>query len=255
MRCRGYRFIPLVGPAIIYENLYRSYTEIRDHIEYNARKLKAVCLKGGETKGILAGIQEVGQVKMDFSQIDRSDFRTIRRNKTVEISARIDYEVQLIFDGIRLTYRLIVPELGQWWNWDGRTESQHDGHWGKHPYQTEATMQNIAAAYDVSGYRIRPGKTHADEPSSSTRANKMRVTSGQRERTQISAGQRRMPDHSPTSIIPTNRTSDRRKTPKARPRQKPCGHCCRSNQALRCDVSHRETRCTRCVRLRLTCKP
>ena len=93
---------------------------------------------------------------MDFSLIDRQDFRirTITRNGIAEEVALIDYEVQLVFDGIRLTYRLIVPELGQWWNWDGKTESQHDGNWGRHPHQAEATMENIAAAYDVSGYRV-----------------------------------------------------------------------------------------------------
>ena len=151
--------------------------------------MKAVCLKDGKTDGFLAGIHEVGQVKMDFSQIDRSEFRTTIHSKSDEVSARIDYEVQLIFDGIRLTYRLIVPELGQWWDWDEETEPQHDGHWGKHPYQAEATMENIAAAYDVSGYRVKPGKIHADKPSQARRANKTSVTSNQHDRALRSAGQ------------------------------------------------------------------
>ena len=191
------------------------------------------------------------------------------RDKTAEVFALIDYEAQLVFEDIRLTYRLIVPELGQWWNWDGKTESMHDRHWGMRPYQAEATMENIAAAFDVSGYRVGTDKAHADKPSSSLNANGTSVTSGQHDRAQISPGQqessqspsaqllsqRPMPVDSPNSIISTNRTSGRVRTPKARPRQRPCGHCLRSKRGLICDVTPKEMRCTRCVRLHLTCKP
>ncbi|CAF9936148.1 MAG: hypothetical protein HETSPECPRED_010032 [Heterodermia speciosa] len=159
-RIRGYRYIPVTGPASISESLYRSYTETRDHVRYNA-----------------PGIQEVGQLKMDFSLIDRQDFRirTITRDGTAEEVALIDYEVQLIFDGIRLTYRLIVPELGQWWNWDGKTESQHDVQWGKNPYHAEATIENVAAAYDFglepAGSSSTPASKHpiSVDPASQTK--------------------------------------------------------------------------------------
>ena len=204
---------------------------------------------------------------MDLSLIDRQDFRTFTHDKTAEQFALIDYEVQLVFDGIRLTYRLIVPELGQWWNWDGEIGSQHDRHFGMHPYHAEATMENIAAAYDVSGYRT--GKAHRGQPSSTLKANTTSVTSVHRDRVQVSPGQQAISQSpsaqllsqrvtladSPNSANSANRASGQLKTPKARPRQRPCGHCIRSKQALVCEISPKETSCTRCVRLNLTCKP
>ena len=201
---------------------------------------------------------------MDFSPIDRSNFRTLRREESAELFVKIDYEVQLIFDGIRLTYRLIVPELGQFRNWDDRPESQHDRHWGKHYYQAEATMENIAAAYDVSGYRT--GKAHADKPSSSFRGNTTSATSGEHDRTGISprqqgASQSRplsqgpMTTDSSNSIVSTSRNFGPMRTSGGRPRQRPCRPCLRSKQKLPCVVSPQEKRCIRCVRLHLTCKP
>ena len=162
---------------------------------------------------------------MDFSLLDRSNFPTWSREESAEIFAEIKYEVQLIFDGIRLTYRLIVPELGQWWNWDGNEELQHDRHWGKTPYKAEVTMENIAAAYDVSGYRVR---SDADELASSLRADTTSVTLGEHDRARIS---------------------------KARPRQRLCGNCRRSKQKHACEAPPTGTRCTRCVRLHITCEP
>ena len=188
------------------------------------------------------------------------------RDETAEVFALIDYEVQLVFEGIRLTYRLIVPELGQWWDWDGEEKSQNDQHWGKRPYHREATMENIAAAFDVSGYRT--GKAHADKPSSGLRANRTSVTSGQHDGAQISPDQQAssqspsahllshklMPIDPPNSTISTDRVSGRGRNPKARPRQRPCGQCLRSKRGLMCDVTPNEKRCTRCVRLHLKCK-
>lgn len=188
---------------------------------------------------------------MDFSPIDRSDFRSLKPPKSDELFAKIDYEVQLIFDGIRLTYRLIVPEGGRWWNWDGELESQHDRNWGQHPYQAEATMENISAAFDVSGYRVRRGEAHADKPSSSLKANTASMTSAQHDRAQIARGQQ-TGSHSPSAQLLSQRPMTTRK---ARPRQRPCGHCLRSRQKLMCEVLPKETRCTRCVRLHLRCKP
>ena len=190
------------------------------------------------------------------------------RDKSAEVFVLIDYEVQLVFDGIRLTYRLIVPELGQWWNWDGKTESMHDRHWGMQAYQAEATMESIAAAFDVSGYRVGTGEAHADKTSSSLNANGTSVTSGQHDRAQISPdrqassqspsaqllSQKLMSIDPPNSTISTNRVSGRGRNPKARPRQRPCGHCLRSKGGLMCDFRPKEMRCTRCVRLHLKCK-
>ena len=70
--------------------------------------------------------------------------------------AKPKYEVQLIFNGVLLAYRLIVPELGQWHNWDDKAElldpaKMNDRHWGNHFYQSKPTMTNVAAAFDVSG--------------------------------------------------------------------------------------------------------
>ena len=182
----------------------------------------------------------------------------MRHHESVEVSAKIDYEVQLIFDGIRLTYRLIVPEFGQWWNWDGRLESQHDRHWGMHPYQAEATMENIAAAFDVSGYRVRTGKAHGEKPTSILRASTTSVTTAQHARAQISPGQQAS-SQSPSAQLLSQRpmTMDflgPMGTRRARPRQRPCGSCLRSKQKLPCEIPPQERRCTRCVRLHLVCK-
>lgn len=198
---------------------------------------------------------------MDFSLIDRQDFRirTITRDGTAEEVALIDYEVQLIFDGIRLTYRLIVPELGQWWNWDGKTESQHDVQWGKNPYHAEATIENVAAAYDVSGYRVT-GKA------SSLRANGTSLALSQQDRAPRQQASTQSPStqllkqrlttaDSPNSVVSTSHTFSQTRTPNTRRRGRPCWNCLRSKQKLVCEVSLKERRCTRCVKLHLACRP
>lgn len=75
-----------------------------------------------------------------------------------------------MFDGLSLTYKLIVPEFGKWRKWNGEPESQCDEHWGLRPHHVEATIRNSASAFDVSSYRVRmknqipSGTPHSQTP-------------------------------------------------------------------------------------------
>ncbi|KAG7007535.1 hypothetical protein G7Y79_00009g026440 [Physcia stellaris] len=154
LRSRGTRYVPLEGPTVLWENLYRSYNRSEDHIDIKSR-----------------GVEKVGRLVLDFSKIDRRNFRrhTTTHDNLREEFVKLDYEVQLIFDGVRLTYRLIVPELGRWWNWDGGEQSMSDDDWGANPHQVEIIMENVTAAFDVSGYRIRTEPARSERlPSTST---------------------------------------------------------------------------------------
>ena len=39
LRSRGTRYVPLEGPTVLWENLYRSYNRSEDHIDIKSRKL------------------------------------------------------------------------------------------------------------------------------------------------------------------------------------------------------------------------
>lgn len=67
----------------------------------------------------------------------------------------MEYEVQLKFDGLHFSHELIVPTLGKWWGFNNTAgEECLDAHWGPNPTKIRGETKNVAAAFDVSGYRV-----------------------------------------------------------------------------------------------------
>ena len=98
--------------------------------------------------------QIVGKLELDFSNINREKFK--QRFYKRKWFAKLKYEVQIVLNGVLLAYRLIVPELGRWWNYDEKLDlldptKMCDRHWGYNYHEAKATMTNVAAAFDVSG--------------------------------------------------------------------------------------------------------
>lgn len=156
-RSRGSRIVPITGDVVIYENLYRSYTETKPHKRLTASKsfIKQHSTKNETMTLVLqTESQNVGQLELNFSGISRDRFKhKLYRGK---MFAKLKYEVQLIFNEVRLAYRLIVPEFGRWWNWVDKLElldpaRMSDRHWDNNFHEAEAIMTNVAAAFDVSG--------------------------------------------------------------------------------------------------------
>ncbi|KAG7006032.1 hypothetical protein G7Y79_00016g040170 [Physcia stellaris] len=126
LRARGYRFVPLTGPTSIREYIYRSYIHDRDHMKVNT-----------------PGIEKVGSLNIPFDNVDRSKYEKLEPARKY---VKLEYEVQMIFDGVRFTYRLIVPPYGKFMGHNG----QNAGGLCHEKY-----IDNVAGAFDVSGYRVR----------------------------------------------------------------------------------------------------
>ena len=107
----------------------------------------------------LGGIVEVGSLVWVFSHIDLKHLEILTVSGTGRKYVRLVYELQIAFDGLRLTYSLIVPKNGRWRNWQEETEAMTDEQWGPNPYQAKCTLENLPAAFDVSGYRVRSNST------------------------------------------------------------------------------------------------
>ena len=207
----------------------------------------------------------MGRLVLDFSKIDRRKFRrhTTTHDNLREDFVKLDYEVQLIFDGVRLTYRLIVPELGCWRNWDGGEQSMSDDDWGANPYKVEIIMENVTAAFDVSGYRIRTEPPQSERlPSTFTVS--MRSNFATVRDAKLSGSQHG--ESSSTSIL--SDTSSEYRTVNSREsidhsanvsrqprsangavRRRPCRSCRHAKVDTVCEDSTSGNRCTRCVRL------
>ena len=74
----------------------------------------------------------------------------------------MEYEVQAKFNGLQLSYELIVKTLGKWWGFNNTAgEEPLDAHWGPDPIRIRGEITNAAAAFDVSGYRV---EEHSNGP-------------------------------------------------------------------------------------------
>ena len=106
------------------------------------------------TSSLQTESQVVNKLKLDFSDINRDGFKHVLYKG--KMYAKLKYEVQLIVNGVLMAPRLIVPELGRWWNHDEKWElfdpaTMSDRHWGYNYHEAKATLINAAAAFDVSG--------------------------------------------------------------------------------------------------------
>ena len=54
-----------------------------------------------------------------------------------------------------MEYKLLVPEASEWSKWSGDPEVMRDEHLGSDYISARAVMNNVNAAFDVGGYRIR----------------------------------------------------------------------------------------------------
>ena len=59
----------------------------------------------------------------------------------------MEYELHLAFEGLQATYFLIIPTHGVWW------DEKKGSKWGPSPKVEKCTIKNVAAAFDISGYR------------------------------------------------------------------------------------------------------
>lgn len=101
-----------------------------------------------------AEIKKIGHIELDFSDVDLQHFPKFKKPNTGEEFVKVDYEVQLRFDGLRMTFKLLVPRSGKFHGWV-ETGPQLDEHLGENPYEVATYIESAATAFDVSGYRIR----------------------------------------------------------------------------------------------------
>ncbi len=72
---------------------------------------------------------------------------------------------------MQLSYELIIPTNGRWWNCDP-SSGFSDEHWGPQPYRETNVVHSIAAAFDVSGYRVRSGPQRANTVATTSKGKK-----------------------------------------------------------------------------------
>ena len=225
----------------------------------------------------------MGELRLDFRlhRIDLSDFDHWTDPKTGEVLVRTWYEVQLIFDGPRLTYRLIIPQRGRWNGWQGEPQLKLDDHWGTSFHIREATRTNLAAAFDVSGYGAKasrprpspqPSRTSTEAQRRSTTASSISRSLGHSGRASLlenlrkdvafSSSRRTSTDSWPinpnSQLVSTNRYSNQPEKPERNPPQQQvkCRRCGQSKTREPCDrvPGANGKNCSRCSRLHIRCR-
>ena len=210
------------------------------------------------------------RLEFDIGEVNRRGFPKIQAYKDRSKCARTDYEVQLIFVGVLLTYKLIIPDLGRWWDFHEGDEYQ-DRHWGRNPTIIEAKVKNAAGAFDVSGYRVRDDSCLKKKPLATTVSGQLTLiaqpcplsetmTVDPRSlmtwtNTGLSSAEPSSPTSTSTSegsiYIPTLSTRRREHLPNGK-RSKPCVRC-RQDNHLQCKGKTGGRACRRCLIRRENC--
>ena len=99
-RIRGWRTVPPTGPTYIQETIYASYSETRDHVRAYAKSESATLHPFVPMSLHLSDIHTIGNLRLDLSDLDRSRFPKMRIYKDSTEYVRMNYEVQLKFDGL-----------------------------------------------------------------------------------------------------------------------------------------------------------